>query len=64
MASKIKRVTNKQKKIINHILEHGLNSCYYDNDFVEDMEYSFKTSREEIEACVEYVEDKFKFWKY
>lgn len=61
MTNKIKRVTNLQKKIINQILEDGLTAYYYDNDLVEDRAYKFCVTTEDIEACVEYVEEKFKF---
>jgi hypothetical protein len=59
----IKRVTNLQKKIINQILEDGLNAYWYDTDLRNDRAIQFCVTEVDIMACVEYVEDKFKFWK-
>jgi hypothetical protein len=57
----IKRVTNLQKKIINQILEDGLSAYWYDHDLRDDRAIRFNVTEADIMACVEYVEDKFKF---
>ena len=60
--SKIKRVTNLQKQIINQIIEDGTNSYYYDNDLVQDRALKFNVLEQDIMACVEYVITKFTFY--
>tara|TARA_R110002012_G_scaffold307065_3_gene512334 strand:+ start:254 stop:445 length:192 start_codon:yes stop_codon:yes gene_type:complete len=60
---RIIRVTKLQKEIINQILEDGLNAYYYDQDFVDDRAFKFSVDEYVIRMCIEYVEDKFKFWK-
>ncbi len=59
----IKRVTNRQKKIINRILKHGLERYYYDDfDDTRKLANEFDVSVEVVEACIEYIESKFLFW--
>ena len=58
--TQIKRVTNRQKEIINQILADGLDA-YYDQDVVNDRAIEFCVTEDDIIACVEYVENKFRF---
>ena len=59
--AQIKRVTNQQKKIINRILELGLNHFYYSGDAIDDLMYEFSAEYWVIKSCIEYVENKFQF---
>ena len=63
MENKIKRVTKVQKKIINEILMKGTERYFY-NDWndKEELAIQFNVSVEEVDACLDYVENKFKFW--
>lgn len=63
MENKIKRVTKVQKKIINEILMYGTERYLYnDYDDKEELAIRFNVSVEEVDACLDYVENKFKFW--
>ena len=63
MENKIKRVTKVQKKIINAILMYGTERYLYnDYDDKEELAKRFNVTVEEVDACLYYVEDKFKFW--
>lgn len=58
--SKIRRITKLQKKIVNAILNAGLDRIYYDErDFVNDLCFRFNVVEADIMACVEYIEKKF-----
>ena len=60
--SQIRRITKLQKKIVNAILDAGLNRVYYDGqDFIDDLCYRFNVVDADIHACIEYIENKFKF---
>jgi len=56
----IKRVTNKQKKIINHILEMGVYAFHFGEAY-DDTAYLFDVTEDEVRTCVNYVEAKFFF---
>ncbi len=60
-----KRVTKQNKLIINEILDNGLN--YYEYNFEEALEslqynISHTITKEELNFCLEYIDDKFHFW--
>ena len=58
--SQIRRITNLQKKIVNAILNMGLNRIYYDGqDAIDDLCFRFNVVDADIHACVEYIENKF-----
>jgi GTPase Era involved in 16S rRNA processing len=61
--AQIRRVTKLQKQIINQILDDGLNAYYYDSDLMYDRAIQFCVTEVDIEACLAYVEEKFKFFK-
>ena len=63
MENKIKRVTKVQKKIINEILMKGTERYLY-NDYndKEELAMQFNVTVEEVDACLDYVENKFIFW--
>lgn len=57
----IKRVTNVQKRIINHILEKGLTAYWYNPEVMTDTAIQFDVTEDEVRVCVYYVQDKFMF---
>ena len=63
MENKIKRVSKVQKKIINEIIMKGTERYLYnDYDDKEELAIQFKVSVEEVDACLDYVNNKFIFW--
>ena len=60
--TQIRRVTKLQKKIINAILEIGLNKFWYgSDDTISDLCYRFNVVEADIEACIQYITEKFCF---
>ena len=57
----IKRVTNKQKQIINQILEDGVSAYWYNDEVWMDTAVKFDVTEDEVRDCVNYVEAKFFF---
>lgn len=63
MENKIKRVSKVQKKIINEIIMKGTERYLYnDYDDKEELAIQFNVSVEEVDACLDYVNNKFIFW--
>ena len=60
--SQIRRITKLQKRIVNAILNAGLDRYNYDGqDFIDDLCFRFNVVDADIIACIEYIQTKFYF---